>query len=288
MGNQNSSSGGDLSFEMSGPPTPFHIPTPGGLQVGKVMFIEGQAIPHGNKDHFSVTFFSDEKGEEAAFHYDVRFWKDEQSIVMNSQHNGKWQKEERIQNTFEKNRPFRIDVQITSDAFVISHDNGLPYAFNYRSKPNAITKIAIDGNVQIKHIYYGYPSHSKPKAIEGGMQPGRQIVVKGTPLGNAERFTVDLKDASGNVALHISTRFSEGAVVRNSMSANQWAAEDRGGSFPFAKNQPFQLQILCDPNVYKIAVNGQHFADFPHRMDSGSVQSVTVLGDLSGVDVQVF
>jgi len=254
------------------------------------MFIEGQAIGNGSKDHFNVTFDADEKEKvkEAAFHYDVRFWKDEQSIVMNSEHNGKWQKEERIQNTFTKNRPFRIDVQITNDAFVISHDNGMPYAFNYRIKPQNITKVAIDGQVKISRIYYGYPTFSKPKEIPGGMQPGRQVVIKGTPNGNAERFTIDLNDANGNTALHLSTRFSEGAVVRNSKNNNQWGQEERGGSFPFSKNQPFQLQILCDPQSFKIAVNGQHFADFQHRMDAANVQTVTVIGDLSGVDVQVF
>uniref|UniRef100_A0A914W9K6 Galectin n=1 Tax=Plectus sambesii TaxID=2011161 RepID=A0A914W9K6_9BILA len=336
MGNQQSHTGGDLSFDLSSPATPFTQPTgPDGLKIGKIMFIEGEALSYGKKDHFQINFDADDKQRDVVFHYDVRFWKDDRTIVMNSKL-GKWQGEERVQNNFQQKQPFRIDVQIAPEGFIISTDKGLPYTFRYRIKPDKVAQIKIEGQVKINRIFYGYPPTSSPlkhdaiqsppnptyqappsvtsgsmyggsiastpssdgysapgftgglaaHPVYGGMYIGRQIVISGTPSG---QFNIDLNGQPGNIALHISVRFNENAVVRNSLRANHWEHEERqGGHFPFVRNQPFQMQILCDHSGYKIAINGQHYADFFHRIEASTVQSVATAGDLSGATVQIF
>jgi len=361
MGNSQSQTGGDLSFDLSSPSTPFTQPIgTGGLKVGKTMFIEGEAISQGKKDHFEINFDADDRQRDVVFHCDVRFWKNEQHVMVLNNKLGKWQVEERLQNPFQQKQPFRIDIEIGADGFIIANNKGLPYTFKYRIRPERVAQIRIEGQVKINRIFYGYPPTSSPSqpprdpiqsppnptyqappnpiyhapppayqappsvtsgslyggsvhgsypspgsdggysapgmtqaatphVIHGGMYIGRQVVVYGIPNANAKRFNIDLHGHPGNIALHLSVRFDENAVVRNSLRSNQWENEERhASSFPFKPDQPFQIQILCDHVGYKIAVNGQHFTEFVHRIEASTVQSVVTGGDMSSVNVQIF
>jgi len=41
-------------------------------------------------------------------------------------------------------------------------------------------------------------------------------------------------------------------VVRNSLQDGAWGAEERDGSFPFRKGQPFEVTIQVNHHSYKV------------------------------------
>jgi len=66
-----------------------------------------------------------------------------------------------------------------------------------------------------------------------------------------------------------------------------WGQEERAaGQFPFQPGQPFAMMVLADPQGFKIAVNGNHYTEFPFRGSSlQAVQCVQVDGDVTGVTI---
>ena len=67
------------------------------------------------------------------------------------------------------------------------------------------------------------------------------------------------------VILHISIRLDEDEIVRNHFNT-KWGHEERHGNNPIEANKTFEVLILAEPALYKIAVNGKHFCTFNHRM----------------------
>lgn len=123
--------------------------------------------------------------------------------------------------------------------------------------------------------------------------------------------------SSGDLALHINPRLTEGLVIRNSYLNGSWGSEDRKISYnPFGPGQFFdvslgspshspslqslcpgpglkpalslQLSIRCGIDRFKVYANGQHLFDFSHRLSA--FQNVDVLeinGDITLSYVQV-
>ncbi|XP_049812167.1 galectin-4-like isoform X1 [Schistocerca nitens] len=104
--------------------------------------------------------------------------------------------------------------------------------------------------------------------IDGSMRPGKMVRIHGSVPHSADRFVVNLRCGpydQHDIALHLSIRFPESVVVRNSLIDSRWGPEERFGGMPFSRGLGFELLILCDPNHFKIAVNGVHFTEYIHR-----------------------
>uniref|UniRef100_A0A0K0DFF0 Galectin n=1 Tax=Angiostrongylus cantonensis TaxID=6313 RepID=A0A0K0DFF0_ANGCA len=130
--------------------------------------------------------------------------------------------------------------------------------------------------------------------------PGRAIVVSGMVLqqfaSDSKRFCIDLccgllvqGDHMDNKALHINPRFDVGGgwfsghpdrqLVINSYISNRWCTEERFPN-PFEPGKPFQLRILVLENYFKIAVNGKHVCDYPHRVPVEEVKTIYIGGNI--------
>ncbi|ETN82306.1 galactoside-binding lectin [Necator americanus] len=68
-------------------------------------------------------------------------------------------------------------------------------------------------------------------------------------------------------------------LVINSYINNRWGAEERFPN-PFEIGQPFQIRILVLENYFKIAVNGKHICDYPHRVPVEEVKTIYVGGNI--------
>ncbi|XP_033125921.1 galectin-8-like isoform X2 [Anneissia japonica] len=108
--------------------------------------------------------------------------------------------------------------------------------------------------------------------IQGQMFPNKMIFIQGSvPIG-ADRFHINLQcgtstNPRADIALHFNPRFQALKVVRNTLTRQSWGKEETQGSyFPFAHGQHFQIIILCEPHQFKVAVNGQHFIEYKHRI----------------------
>lgn len=125
------------------------------------------------------------------------------------------------------------------------------------------------------------------------MTPGRVVIVSGEVEPAAQRFYVNLQTDVGDTAdvgLHINPRFDTNprGVVLNSRDRDQWQSEVQvTEKFPFAPGSPFELQIHCQEDKFRLIVNGCFLANFPHRIDLSRIDYICVDGSLI-VDRVVF
>ncbi|KAG9340580.1 hypothetical protein JZ751_021402 [Albula glossodonta] len=123
--------------------------------------------------------------------------------------------------------------------------------------------------------------------ISGGMFPGRQITVQGMVNPTAKRFNINLR-FPGGIVFHFNPRMDESVVVRNSQLGGRWGTEERSGGMPFYRGQAFMITIMCDPQHYRVMVNGAQMFTYIHR--HSALQQIDVLevdGDISLTYVQV-
>lgn len=140
----------------------------------------------------------------------------------------------------------------------------------------------------------GPPAFNPPVPFNGRLQGGlivrRTIIIKGYIPPTAKSFVINFKvGSSGDVALHINPRMTEGAVVRNSFLNGSWGSEERKVSYnPFGPGQFFDLSVRCGADRFKVYANGKHLFDFSHRLSAFQrVDLVEIHGDITLSYVQI-
>ncbi|XP_056400913.1 galectin-3 isoform X2 [Hyla sarda] len=106
--------------------------------------------------------------------------------------------------------------------------------------------------------------------LPGGCVKGMCLEIEGIP--NGKRFSIDYK-VGNDIALHVNPRFDEhpNVIVRNSFIGGKWGNEERQcPKFPFQQGKPFKLQVLFQPDCYKVAVNNENLCQFKHRITNFS------------------
>ncbi|CAH0551036.1 unnamed protein product [Brassicogethes aeneus] len=114
---------------------------------------------------------------------------------------------------------------------------------------------------------------------------GKMVRVQGIVDPNADRFNINLQTGPNarprdDTALHISVRLNQGYIARNAYIDGAWEDEQGTGSLPIGPNQHFEIIILNDEKSYKIAVNGQHHSEFPHKITSSQISHLLIDGDV--------
>ncbi|CAJ0965256.1 unnamed protein product [Ranitomeya imitator] len=103
-------------------------------------------------------------------------------------------------------------------------------------------------------------------------------------------FSIDYVEGN-DVAFHINPRFDEKpyVVVRNSMIQGKWGQEERQcPKFPFQMQQPFKLQILFEPDGYKVSVNNETICKYPHRLKNfAGIRTIRINGAVTINDASV-
>ncbi|NXW69323.1 LEG3 protein, partial [Hirundo rustica] len=114
----------------------------------------------------------------------------------------------------------------------------------------------------------GQPSIPFELPLQAGLVPRLLITITGTVNPNPNRFSLDFKRGN-DVAFHFNPRFDEDhkkVIVCNSMFQNTWGKEERTAPrFPFEAGKPFKLQILCETDHFKVAVNDAHLLQYNFR-----------------------
>ncbi|XP_042908624.1 galectin-4 isoform X2 [Parasteatoda tepidariorum] len=114
-------------------------------------------------------------------------------------------------------------------------------------------------------IPYAYP-------IYGGLKPGMMIYISGRPSASSNRFTINFQSGTSpypppDIAFHLDARFFTRSVVRNSRTNNVWEREECLAShFPFQQAVNFDMMIRVEQDRFMVALNGQHFIEFRHRL----------------------
>ncbi|XP_076667184.1 uncharacterized protein LOC143368390 [Andrena cerasifolii] len=121
--------------------------------------------------------------------------------------------------------------------------------------------------------------------VEGGLVPGKMVKIQGKALPDAVRFAVNYQlgptlNPRDDIAIHVSPRFSEGFITRNNIVSGAWGAEENEGPMWIQPGEEFEMMLLCDHACYKIAINGRHFTEFPHRLPYQRVTHLVIDGDV--------
>jgi hypothetical protein len=277
--------------------TPFNQELPSGLTPGMQIHIKGHV--QGHCPRFRVDFFT--ASGDNALHINPRFDQNPNCIVRNTERNGQWQHEERTGGMpFVRNQGFEINIQVEHDHFKVAVNSRHEFDYRHRIPINEITRLGVDGPVDLHGITY-IGTHPRahevlnppvPTAlpIPGGCVPGKLIQIHGSVPHHAGRFDINLQQSGQvpyppNMGLHFNPRWNDPyvgqVVVRTNCQGGGWGPEDREhSSFPFAKGAPFEILILVEAGEFKVAVNGQHFISFPHRMPFQLNDHISFNGDV--------
>ncbi|XP_032044551.1 galectin-3 [Aythya fuligula] len=144
--------------------------------------------------------------------------------------------------------------------------------------PHAIGTPAVPGMAPPMKIPFELP-------LPAGLMPRLLITITGTVKPNPDRFSLDFKRGE-DVAFHFNPRFKEDnrrVIVCNSKFLNNWGKEDRSAPrFPFEPGMPFKLQILCEADHFKIAVNDAHLMQYDFREKRlNEITQLCINGDIT-------
>lgn len=290
------------------PPCPYSGEIPGGVQNGTTITVQG--VTPMNQNRFSINLCVSSGVEplsDTALHVNPRY--DQKCLVLNSLIRDSWGSEVRSKNLpLRKGEPFEMIILADSNEFKIAL-NGQHFAvFGHRMPKESARFLIIKGGIQMNFIRIcgsfvpppppaptpgEYPVIYNPTIptcmeIPGGIYPQRMFQISGFPKAfNPGRFTINFKSGD-ETAFHFDVRFSFGdshnKVVRNAFMGGDWGPEeDTHAFFPFKPGVSFDILILIEPYCYMVAVNGQHFIAFNHRLLP--LTRVTTL-EISG-DVQI-
>ncbi|XP_059151281.1 galectin-4-like [Physella acuta] len=270
---------------------------PFNLSDGKEIIVDGVVPPYAGR--FSINLCSGQTYDsDTALHFNPRF---DQNEVVRTHNRGGWGAEEKHGGfPFYKGGAFEVKIIVRHHAFQIFVNNTFFCDFNHRIPKETARFLYIAGDVTINRIAYLDVIQNPPVPlttfINGGIYPGRKIVIDGIPRPGASRFNINLVcgpnfDAN-DVALHFDARFNYGdshnTVVRTHKAGGGWGAEEKHCSyFPFVPNVPFEILILVESHGFKIAVNNQHFVEFNHRLHPlQRIDHLNVQGDVTLTQVK--
>uniref|UniRef100_A0A3B3QQ85 Galectin n=1 Tax=Paramormyrops kingsleyae TaxID=1676925 RepID=A0A3B3QQ85_9TELE len=120
--------------------------------------------------------------------------------------------------------------------------------------------------------------------ILDGLRPGEMVLIQGSVLSDADRFQVDLSCGSStkpraDIAFHFNPRFKRSPyIVCNSLHQERWGKEEIHYQMPFQQGAAFEIIILVQKVMFKVAVNGGHLLEYKHRLDLDKVDTIGVFG----------
>ncbi|XP_077523374.1 galectin-5-like [Amblyomma americanum] len=133
-------------------------------------------------------------------------------------------------------------------------------------------------------IVYNPPTPFLHMLPGGRMEPGLRVYVSGRPHSEASSFFFNFQCGGhgSDIAFHFSPRFRHNDMVRNSFQDGNWGTEERKShGFPFAPGVHFDLLIRVLDSCFDVAVNGQHYLQFQHRLQPlQRVSHFSVEGDV--------
>uniref|UniRef100_A0A8C1ZI67 Galectin n=1 Tax=Cyprinus carpio TaxID=7962 RepID=A0A8C1ZI67_CYPCA len=283
------------------PRIPFSGQIQGGLQDGKAIIISGRVLPGANRFHVNLQCGS-HSGADIALHFNPRY-ESPGYVVHNTCQSRCWGSEERkYESPFPQGQPFTLQILVEQDKYKISTNGRHFMDFRHRIPYTQVDTISVDGMVELNSIAFQNPAPYLPPqpafpvstitlvpyktVINGGLYPGKNIVINGVINPSANRITFNLRHRSG-IAFHYNPRFDEKVVVRNTNHMEQWGTEERSGGLPFQRGQPFQVAISCNPHHYNVFVNGKQAHTYKHRFTMlNDIDILEICGDLQLTLVQ--
>ncbi|PNJ18745.1 LGALS4 isoform 3, partial [Pongo abelii] len=216
---------------------------------------------------------------------------------------------------FKKGAAFELVFIVLAEHYKVVVNGNPFYEYGHRLPLQMVTHLQVDGDLQLQSINFIGGQHPRPQGppmmppyptmegpptfnppvpyfgrLQGGLTARRTIIIKGYVPPTGKSFAINFKvGSSGDIALHINPRMSNGTVVRNSLLNGSWGSEEKKITHnPFGPGQFFDLSIRCGLDRFKVFANGQHLFDFTHRLSAFQrVDTVEIQGDVTLSYVQI-
>lgn len=115
---------------------------------------------------------------------------------------------------------------------------------------------------------------------------GDAIVIAGKTIEGAKRLQINLrvsKEEVSNIGLHISVRFREDAIIRNSRISNIWGHEECEENLnestiqnPIIPGDFFILYIFAGESMFHISINHRTYCTFKYRFPIEDLRTIEV------------
>jgi hypothetical protein len=269
--------------------TPLPVPLSRSLNVefapGKSINIKGRM--KGDRCNINLVQQAGQD-HDIALHTSIRM--DEHQFVFNSCQKGVWGKEETHKTPFKQGEEFELRLRALSTGYEIFCNGKELCTFPHRAPLNTIRFVEVTGAVELMRV-----------ALEGGFypmpfdqpisnfEPNKVIRVTGQAEKKANHFNINLRHGN-DVVFHISVRFNEKKVVRNTLQGGKWGKEEddhplatkgsKEPTFPFHQDQIFDIVIQSTNNAFQVYVDGKKYCEFHQRLPSNSIDHLQIEGDI--------
>jgi hypothetical protein len=272
-----------MSFKDKQMPMPYLSRLQGSIKPGQCIFLKGAVT---GSTRFDVTLNAGPNVAGAArddigLCLSARI--DEGKFVMNSFKNGEWGKEEKHKLSLKQGDDFDIRIRALEDAFEIWCNGKEVTKFDYRLALKKVNHIYLVGEMDLNRCAWEgryYPVPFQTALPPGAVAPGKRLYIAAALDKKAEQFSISLKCVNDAI-FHFNPRFKDKKVIRNTCRGGTWDdVEEKDGEFPFSKDKAFDVAIDCEPEQYRVYVDGEEFCTYAHRLPPASADNMVIEGDV--------
>lgn len=253
--------------------TPYHQPLNAEAAPGLFVTVNGK---FDGQNGVGVALAADRDDQDIPLYVSLRAH--DQEVVFNNRVGGAWEKNENKHKMKLKDGDFfSLGIIAENKEFDIYINGDKVGSFNFRQPVSNVKMVNVTGDAVLESVLITnqitVPHEQSIKNLEA-------IRIAGLTKKN---FNINLLDHKDNILLHISTRFSEKAIVLNTQVNGKWDNEIRPEVFPFTKNDIFDVVIREEDRSFKLKFNHEDYVTFEKRLLDAVVKLV-----VTGEDLKLF
>ncbi|XP_053575913.1 galectin-12 isoform X2 [Bombina bombina] len=222
-----------------------------------------------NASRFQVDFqcgCSTSPRADVAFHFNPRFSDSETHVICNTLHMGQWLEEKCYSRVpFHRSESFLL-------LFLFQDEEVKPYNIEMTEYPAC------------EPLKLGSTALATPfsRSLPEGLSIGHMITVRG--LAKVDPDDIHLLLKSGDfIPFKLTVNFRDQSVCYNHLMGASWGHTQaiQPPFFPFHAERFFEILILSEDGLFKLAINGYPMGEFtPPGLDCKAIKEIQIIGSV--------